>query len=135
MAKQSGLGLAVYNVDDAAGTVKDLRNDIGNFGISTPRAVQDVTGLDVSANERLLLLADLSVDQAVFFNPATGRSHDVLKTVSSTSVQRTWTMTVGGVTLTGEMLITDYGITRAEGGAITIKAPMVLANGAVPTWA
>src|SRR5690348_1731582 len=125
MAKQSGLGLTTYNVDDAAGVVRDLRNDVGNFGISTPRAVQDVTGLDVSANERILLLADLSVDQAVYFNPAANKAHAVLCTASSTSVQRTWTMTVGGVTLTGEMLITDYGITRAEGGAITIKAPMV----------
>jgi hypothetical protein len=135
MAKQSGLGLAVFSVDDAAGTVKDIRNDIGNFGVSTPRAVQDVTGLDVSANERILLLADFSLDTAVFFNPAVGRSHDVFKTVSSTSVARTTTITMGGVTLAAELLYTDYGLTRADGGAVSIKAPGVLANGVVPTWA
>jgi hypothetical protein len=124
-----------FDVDNSAGVVKDLRNDIGNFGVQTPRAVQDVTGLDVSANERILLLADYSLDIALFFNPSADHSHDVFKTVPSTSVARTVTITMGGVTLAAEMLPTDYGVTRADGGAISVKAPMVLANGATPTWA
>lgn len=135
MAKSSGLALTTFSVDDSGGSVLAIKNDIGNFGISTPRAVQDVTGLDSSANERLLLLADYALDTAVFFNPTTGRSHDAFKTVSSTSVARTVTITFGGVTLPAEMLFTDYNLTRADGGAITIKCPAVLANGTVPTWA
>ena len=135
MAKINGLGLTTFSVDDAAGSPQDIRNDVGSFGISTPRAVQDVTGLDVSANERLLLLADYALDTAIFINTAANRSHAVFRTVPSTSVQRTVTITFGGITLAAEMLFTDYQVTRAEGGALTGKAPGVLANGAVPTWA
>jgi hypothetical protein len=135
MSKQNGLALTTFMVDNAAGTPNDLRNDIGNFGIQTPRAVQDVTGLDVSANERLLLLVDYSLDPAIFFNPAASRSHATLSSVSSTSVQRTVSIGFGGVSLAAEMLFTDYSPTRADGGAISIKSPAVLANGAVPTWA
>ena len=135
MSKSNGLGLTTFSVDDAGGTPQVVKNDIGNFGIQTPRAVQDVTGLDSSANERLLLLADYSVDINGFFNTAANHLHDVAKTVSSTSVQRTVTMTMNGVTLAAEMILTDYAVTRADGGAITVKIPAVLANGAVPTWA
>jgi hypothetical protein len=135
MAKSTGLGLTAFSVDNSAGAVKDIRNDIGNFGIATPRAVQDVTGLDSSANERLLLLADYSLDIAGFFNPAANQLHDVFKTTSSTSVLRTVTITMAAVTLAAEMYPTDYGVTRADGGAVTTKIPMVLGNGSVPTWA
>ncbi len=134
MAKINGLGLTTLSIDDAGGTPQDVRNDLGNFGISTPRAVQDVTGLDKSANERLLLLADYALDLAGFFNAAANRLHDVCKTIPSTSVQRTVSTTFGGVSLNAEMVGTDYGITRADGGALTSKIPFVLANGAVPTW-
>ncbi len=135
MAKSTGLGVSVFSIDDSAGSVQAIVNDVGNFGIQTPRAVQDVTGLDSSANERLLLLADYTLDVNGFFNTAANRLHAVLKTVPSTSVQRTVTITMNAVTLAAEMLFTDYAVTRADGGAITIKAPAVLANGAVPTWA
>lgn len=134
MAKINGLGLTTFSIDDSAGTPRDVRNDIGNFGISTPRAVQDVTGLDVSANERLLLLADYALDVSAFINPTANRFHDVAKTISSTSVQRTVSITFGGISLNAEMVGTDYQVTRAEGGALTAKTPFVLANGAVPTW-
>jgi hypothetical protein len=35
-----------------------IKNDITNWQMATPRGVQDITGVDKSANERLLLLAD-----------------------------------------------------------------------------
>jgi hypothetical protein len=134
MAKVNGLGLTTLSIDDSGGTPRDVRNDLGNFGISTPRAVQDVTGLDKSANERLLLLADYALDLAGFFNTASNQLHAVARTFSSTSVNRTVSMTMSGVSLNAEMLGTDYQVTRADGGAITTKIPMVLADGAVPTW-
>lgn len=141
MAKTSGLALATLGLDDSGGTLRDIRNDVSDFQISTPRAVQDVTGVDKSAIERLLLLADLSATlNGVAFNDAASTgAHTVLKTVPSTSVQRTLTFgiagTVGTNTLSCETLITDYGITRAADGGLTWTAPAVLANGAVPTWA
>jgi hypothetical protein len=134
MAKINGLGLTTFNIDDSGGTPRDVKNDLGNFGISTPRAVQDVTGLDKSANERLLLLADYALDTSGFFNPTATKLHDVAKTISSTSVARSVGITFGGVSLNAEMYGTDYQVTRAEGGALTCKIPWVLADGTVPTW-
>lgn len=140
MAKTSGLSLNTLSLDDSAGTLRDIRNDVGDFQMSTPRAVQDVTGVDKAAMERLLLLADYSATLNGFFNDAALiGSHTVLKTVPSTSVQRTLTVaiagTVGTNTLTAEVLITDYALTRGSDGALTFSAPAVLANGSAPTWA
>jgi hypothetical protein len=136
MAKQSGLGWTTLSVDDSAGSAQAIKNDVTNLGIATPRAVQDVTGVDKLAMERLLLLADMSVDLNGVANLAANPSaHGVFSTVPSTSVNRTVTLTVGGKTLAGEMLFTDYALTRAADGSLTWKAPGVLADGAVPTWA
>jgi hypothetical protein len=134
MAKESGLGWTTLSVDDSGGNVCDIKNDITSVQFATPRAVQDVTGLDKSAMERLLLLADCSVTHNGVFNDAASKSHAVFKTVSSTSVARTTTMTVSGQTLAPELLYTDYALTRAQDGALTWTAPGVLADGTVPTW-
>jgi hypothetical protein len=139
MAKTSGLALTALSVDDSAGAVKDIRNDVTNFQFATPRAVQDVTGVDKSAMERLLLLADFSITINGVFNDSASQAHAVFKTVPSTSVQRTTTITVTGTvganTLAPEVLYTDYPLTRAQDGALTWAVPGVLANGTVPTWA
>ena len=135
MAKASGLGQTALSVDDASGTVKDIKNDVTNWQLATPRGVQEITGVDKSAIERLLLLADVSVTYNGVFNAATGLSHDVFKTVPSTSVNRTCTNTVNGVTLAFEALFTDYQLTRSNTGELTWSAPGSLADGTVPTWA
>ena len=135
MAKQSGLGWTTLSVDDSAGVVRAIKNDITNFSFATPRGVQDVTGVDKSAMERILLLADFSVDLNGVFNDTANASHDVFKTVPSTSVNRTVTLTVAAKTLAAECLFTDYALTRAQSGELTFAAPGVLADGAVPTWA
>lgn len=122
-------------VDTSAGVAKDLRNDITNIQFATPRAVQDVTGLDKSAMERLLLLADASVTLNGIFNDAVDKSHDVFKTIPSTSVARTTTLTVSGNTLAMEILYTDYPLSRSAAGELTWAVPGVLADGTVPTWA
>lgn len=135
MPKQTGLAWTTLSVDDAGGVVRDIRNDITSFDFATPRDVQEVTGVDKSAMERLLLLADFSINLNGVFNPDVNLSHDVLKTVPSTSVQRTVTLTIGGKTLANETLFTDYALNRGEKGELTWKAPGVLANGQIPTWA
>lgn len=135
MAKSSGLGQTSLSIDDASGTARDIRNDITNWQMATPRGVQDITGVDKSANERLLLLADASITLNGVHNPAANRQHDVLKTVSSTSVARTVTVTVNGVTLATEMLFSDYQLSRSDSGELTWSAPGALADGTVPTWA
>ena len=135
MPKKGGLG-ATISVDDSGGTLRNISTGVTNFAVSTPRGVQDVTGVDKSAMERLLLLADFSfTPSGVFDDTATVGSHIVFRTVPSTSVLRTTTVLVNGVTLTGELLYSDYSITRAQDGSLTWTAPGVLADGAVPTWA
>lgn len=134
MAKSTGLSQTTLSVDDSAGTARAIKNDFTDWDVATPRAVQDVTGVDKSAMERLLLLADMSFTGNGVFNPASNMSHDVFKTVPSTSVARTVTLTVNGVTLAGELLFTDYQLKRGNDGALTFSAPGVLADGTVPVW-
>jgi hypothetical protein len=134
MAKESGITMSAA-IDDSSGTPRTISNDITNLTINTPRAEQDVTGLDKSAHERLLLLADFSLGLNGVFNDASNMSHDVFKTVPSTSVARTSSIGVSGDTLAGELLFTDYALTRGADGSFTYSAPGVLADGTVPTWA
>lgn len=134
MAKENGLAWTTLSLDNSAGVAKDIRNDITNFSFATPRGVQDTTGVDKSAMERLLLLADFSGDLTGVFNDAADKSHDVLKTVSSTSVARTLSNTVSGQSLNNEVLVTDYSFARSASGELIWSAPCVLADGTVPTW-
>lgn len=134
LAKENGLGWSACTIDDASGTPRLLVNDFTNISFATPRGVQDVTGLDKSAYERLLLLADATFEGSGVFNDAVNMSHSVFKTVSSTSVPRTVTLTVSGQTLAFEALFTDYPLTRAASGELTFTAPGQLCDGTVPTW-
>lgn len=93
-----------------------------------------MTGVDKSAMERLLLLADFSITLNGVFNDATDKSHDVFKTVPSTSVARTVSLAVSGQTLNNEVLFTDYPLSRSNSGELTWAVPGVLADGVVPTW-
>lgn len=122
-------------MDYSGGVARDIRNDIMHLEFTTPRTTQEVTGIDKSAVERLLLLADFTITLNGVFNAAANQSHDVFKTVSSTSVQRTVSITVGGKSLPNECIFTDYPLTRADNGELTWSAPGSLADGTVPTWA
>lgn len=133
MAKEGGMGFSVA-VDDGAASPQTISNDITNLAVATPRGVQDVTGVDKSAMERLLLLADASGTLNGVFNDAANMSHAVLKTVPSTSTVRTITLGISGQTLALETVISDYSLTRAQDASLVWTAPFVLANGAVPTW-
>lgn len=134
MAKESGLGMSIA-VDESGGSARTISNDITSFNLSTPRGVQDVTGLDKSAVERLLLLADGQVTINGVFNDASTLSHDVFKTVPSTTAARTVTITISGKVMAMEMFFTDYALTRAADGSMTWTVTGMLAGGAVPTWA
>ena len=135
MAKESGIGWTTLSVDDSSGTPRDIRNDIGSLQFATPRAVQDVTGIDKSAIERLLLLADFSITLTFpAFDDGTASLHSVFKTVPSTSVARTTSIAVSGQTLAPEVLYTDYALNRGQDGSLGATVPGVLADGVVPTW-
>lgn len=138
MAKTSGLG-GVIKVADASSVSQTITNDVTNYQFSTPRAVQDTTGVDKSANERILLLADYSVTLNGVFDTAANMSHAVFSTIPSTSVQRATEIdpigtTTGNPKLPVNCLLTDYQITRANTGELTWQVPGSLADGTVPTW-
>lgn len=132
MAKETGLGWTTLSVDNSGGTPVDIRNDVTNFEFSTPIAVQEVTGIDKFAMERLLLLADFSITLNGVFNDAA--SHNVFDDVGSTRVARTVSIGVSGQTLPNECLLTDYQLTRGDDGSLTWSVPGVLADGTPPTW-
>jgi hypothetical protein len=138
MAKTSGMGWTTLSVDDGAAAAQVIKNDVTDFQFATPRAVQDITGVDKSAMERLLLLADFSITLNGVFNDSANQAHAVFKTVPSTSVTRTVTLTVTGTvganTLAPECLFTDYSLNRATDGSLTWTAPGVLQSGTAPTW-
>jgi hypothetical protein len=133
VAKTSGLG-ATVSVADSTPAAQDITDDVTNFQFASPRAVQDVTGVDKSAMERLLLLADASMTLNGVFDAATSKAHDVFKTITSTSVARAVVLTVATKTWTTSMLLTDYPLTRAAGGELTFAVPGVLTGGSVPVW-
>lgn len=121
-------------MDDSSGSAKDIRNDVTALQFATPRAVADWTGLDKSAIERGLLLADASLTANGIFNDAADHAHAVYKTVPSTSVARTHSIAVSGQSLSMEMLVTDYQLNRSQDGNLAWTAPASLADGTVPTW-
>lgn len=134
MAKESGLGWSTLSVDGSDAAANDIKNDVTNFEFATPRAVQEITGVDKSAIERLLLLADFSITLNGVFNDAADKSHETFKDVGSTSVPRTVSLTVSGQSLNNECLFTDYQLTRGDDGSLVWSAPGVLQDGTPPTW-
>lgn len=132
MAKETGLGWTTLTVDNDAGSGKDIKNDVTEFDFSMPYAVQETTGVDKYAKERLALLADFSGSLKSVFNPAADRQHVVLG--GNLRVARTLALEVSTKTLSNEVLLTDYAGTRAASGEFTFSSPFVLSDGTVPTW-
>jgi hypothetical protein len=133
--KQSGLGWTTLDIDDVGGTNRDLRNDVNAFQFATPLAVQDITGIDKYAFERLALLADMSITlNGAALNPDANKSHDVLANVTDRRTPRTTTIVIGGQTLTSTILYTDYSLNRGADGSLPWTSPGVLSDGVVPAW-
>lgn len=134
MAKLSGIGWTKFEIDDGGTTARDLKNDIMSADISTPRAVIEVTGLDKAAMERILGLADATVSGECAFNTGANLAHATLRTVASGTVSRTVSIEHASQTLTMEMLLTTYDLSRDNSGEIKGKFELVLADGTAPTW-
>lgn len=138
MAKTSGLG-ATVDVADSGGASRTISNDITDFTLATPVALQDTTGVDKSAHERLALLRDMTVQLKGVFNAAANMSHAVLSTVTTSAVARATSVypTSSGSTpvMTANLLYSSYDVARGANGALTWQSDGSLADGAVPTWA
>ena len=90
--------------------------------------------MDKSAMERQLLLGDMSSTYTMIFNDASTKSFCVHKTIASTDVARTCTLTISGQTLANEVLLTDMALSRGSDGSLIITGPAVLQSGTDPTW-
>lgn len=134
MAKQTGLGVTV-TVDDSTGTGRAITNDVTSINASTPRGLQDITGVDKSAFERQGLLADGKITLNGVFNPAANMSHAVFKDVHTSATTRTVVIVYPGpATLTMEMLFSNYALSRPQSGELTWSVEGELANGTAPAW-
>jgi hypothetical protein len=125
VAKVSGLPTSV--------TVQgnDISNDIGSFTVNTPYGTQDVTGIDKSAMERIILRADCTGSMTVFFNTASNRSHATLKTPGS----KTFVIVYPGpATLTFTAITTDYGLAMGTDGSLAATVPWELSSGTAAAW-
>lgn len=132
MAKEAGIGWSTLTVDSQLGNDNlDIKNDVTSLDFGHSYELQDTTGIDKSAHERLQLLADFSINLNGVFNDAASKSHVAFKVLTGL---RTVAINVSGQTLSNECLFTEYKLTRAENGALTWSAPGVLADGTVPAW-
>ena len=138
MAKENGLGMTV-TVDDSAGTARAISNDVTSVDIGMPSPVQDITGVNSTGMERLLLIADLSITlHGVFNDAATTGIHTVLntfRTLAASQTGRTTSIAISGDTLANEVLYTDYQMARAQDGSLTLTIPGALSNGTLTAWA
>lgn len=134
MAKESGIGFTV-TVDNASNAAKAITNDVLSLQFGTPRALQDITGLDKTSHERLQLLKDAAGSFSGIFNDAADLSHAVLSTIVSSSQIRTVSLAHSGNTLAVEAYFTDYNLNRAADGGLGWTAPWQNADGAAIAWA
>ena len=132
-AKSSGIGMTV-TIDDADGTGRNITNDITNLTFNTSRGVQDVTGLDKAAMERLLLLNDFNLTVTAVFNPAANPSMFGVFSTPADNDTRTVVIVVGGKTMTAECVMSDVSWNRNTDGSFTAQATFVLANGTAAAW-
>lgn len=118
MAKQSGLGDNFY----IGGF--DLSGDIGQLNkISSPFNVGDVTAINKSAHERLLLARDGQWQFTTFFDNAALAEHAALKTLPTADVVcsyfRGTTLQNAAAGLVAKQI--DYDPTRGTDGSLTMK--------------
>lgn len=137
MAKTSGLG-AKITLADSGGTPRTISNDITDFTLNTPINLQDITGVDKSAHERLALLIDLTAQLKFVFNAAANMSHAVLSSATTSPNVRALavfpTSNGSSPTLPANVLIGSYNITRSNAGELTGQSDLSLADGSIPTW-
>jgi hypothetical protein len=124
MAKVSGIVTAVTVASNV------ISNDVTSISVDTPYGVQDITGLDKSAVERLLLRADCTGSMTGVFNTASNMSHATLKTPGS----KTFVIAYPGATLTFTAVTTNYAPTMGADGSLTWTVNWALSSGTAAAW-
>lgn len=132
MPKQTGITASVV-IEDSAGVARVISGDVTNFDTSQVRALQDVTGVDKEAMERLPLIADFTLNLSGVVNPTTNNSHTVFASMGTAIRAGTVGFSTGG-TVVARMAVANYNVTRAQGGELTWSATLQLANGTAAAW-
>lgn len=132
MAKSVGFPGTV-TLDDGVGAATDISNDVTGLGVSTPYGVENVTGVDKSAMEKLVLRADGTGTLSGVFNPAL--SHAVLATTTVSGIARTLAVAFPGpATIGGEVIVSEYAVTRDAEGSLVWTAAWELTGGTALAW-
>lgn len=126
MAKTSALTTAVTIASNV------ISNDITSLTLDTPYGVQDVTGLDKSALERILLRADASGTINGVFNTTASMSHATLKTPGSKTVVIAFASAAATATFTA--VFTNYAVNLAADGSLTWSVNFALSSGTAVAW-
>ena len=124
MAKVSGLTTSVTIASN------DISNDVTSINLDTPYGVQDITGLDKSGFERMLLRGDVQMTLTCAFNTTASMSHAALKTPGSKACVIGFATT----TATFTAVQTDYQLNLGADGSLVITAPFALSSGTVCAW-
>jgi hypothetical protein len=118
MAKSTGLGARLF-VDGY-----DLSGDVGSLSrINTARNVNEVPGIDVSAQERRHAHKDGGLEYAAWFNPSAGQAHPVLSAIASTDqhVMYCHRATIGASAAACVCKQLDYGGNRGTDGSYVLN--------------
>ncbi len=133
MAKVVGFP-ATVTLDDVVGSATDITNDVTGLSVNTPYGVQEIAGVDAAAAERQLLTSDGTGSLSGIFNPAL--SHAVLATSAVSGIARTLALAFPGPqTLSGEVVVSDYTVTRDAEGSLVWTAAWALTGGTAMGWA
>lgn len=109
----------------------NISNDVLSLNFDTPYGSQDITGLDKSAVERLLLRADCTGSLTFALNVDASRSHATLKTPGSKSFVINF---AGAATATFTALTTNYGLAVGTDGSVVGTANWELSSGTAVAW-
>lgn len=129
MAKQTGLG------DNLLVDGHNLSGDIGSVdNISSASETQEVTGIDKSAKERVLLKSDPQIEFTGFFNP-TG-AHPVLSALPKNNVVISYLkgQEVGAPACSGTFKQVNYDQTLGGDGSLTNSVAASGSDGYPLAW-
>lgn len=126
MAKTSALTTAVTIASNV------ISNDVTSITLDTPYGVQEITGLDKSAVERLILRADATGTMNGVFNTAASMSHATLKTPGSKTVVIAYASAAATATFTA--IFSNYAVSLAEDGSLTWSVNFSLSSGTAVAW-
>lgn len=126
MAKSSGLTTAVTVASNV------ISNDVTSITLDTPYGVQEITGLDKSAVERLILRADATGTMNGVFNTAASMSHATFKTPGSKTVVIAYASAAATATFTA--IFSNYAVNLDEDGSLTWSVNFALSSGTAVAW-